>query len=535
MAQKSPDQPCERASQATGFLPRQEAFLRQILDINPNLIFAKDRQGKFTLANQALADIYGTTIGELVGKTDADFNSDPEQVAFFRSIDLKVMDSKKELFIPEEVITDASGKRHWLQTVKRPIIGPDGVANQVLGVATDITHRRELEEQLRQAQKMEAIGQLAGGIAHDFNNMLAVILGNAERLLIKYRNAGTSDKTLVVGLELIQSAGSRAAELVNQLLTFSRRQPLAPVVVNLGEVVASLTELLKTLIGERVRVIIRRNDGEARVRVDRGRIEQLLVNLVVNARDAMPSGGDVVVETGFVSQPQECDLPGLSQGPCVSLTVTDSGVGIPPDVIDRIFEPFFSTKAARGKGTGLGLSIVYGIVQQAGGNISVRSTPGKGTTFRVLLPTVADPLTPAAAANPAEVGEGNETILVCEDEPGVLRLISDNLQEQGYRVLTAANGPEALRIAKNHEGEIHVLLTDLVMPKMTGRELAQMLHSMRPDLRILFMTGYPSNVLGPLANGSVRHKVLNKPFQTSALLKAIRSLLAEPVHGGSHA
>lgn len=510
-------------------VPPQDASLRQILDINPSLIFAKDRQGRFTLANKALADIYGTTVSELVGKTDADFNSDPEQVAFFRSKDLKVMDSLEEEFIPEEVITDASGKRHWLQTVKRPIIGPDGVANQVLGVATEITQRRELEEQLRHAQKMEAIGQLAGGIAHDFNNMLAVILGNAERLIVKYRKEGTKDKTLVVGLELIQSAGNRAAELVSQLLTFSRKQPVTPVVLNVGEVVASLTELLKTLTGERTRVTLRRNDQDARVRIDRGRLEQLIVNLVVNARDAMPGGGEVTVETSTIMSPAQVKSAGLPKAPYVQLTVSDTGVGIPQEMIDRIFEPFFSTKADRGKGTGLGLSIAYGVVQQAGGHISVETAPGAGTTFRVLLPTVNDALTPAASKAQPGSENGTETILVCEDEPGVLQLISQNLREHGYNVLTASHGAEALRISTQHKGTIDVLLTDVMMPCMTGRELANELRNTRPEIRVLFMTGYPSDVLASLADWNMNLRVLNKPFQAATLLHAIRDLLAESI------
>ncbi len=524
MAHSRNDQPQPAGKTTPEAHTVQDSFLRQVLDINPNLIFAKDREGRFTLVNQTIADIYGTTVHDLLGKTDADFNPNPDQVKFFRQMDLQVMDTLQELLIPEEVLTDADGKRHWLQTVKRPIVGPDGKANQVLGVATDITQRRELEEQLRHAQKLEAIGQLAGGIAHDFNNMLAVILGNAERILTKYKSQTGADRSLLESLELIQSAGSRAADLVNQLLTFSRKNPVMPVVLNLGAVVSTLNELLQTLASEKVTVAIHRKDSEANIRIDRGRLEQLIVNLVVNARDAMAKGGEVTIETSILSGTGAKKPIAQNAEPRVRLTVSDTGVGIPPELVDRIFEPFFSTKG-RGKGTGLGLSIVYGIVQQAGGQITVQSKPGVGSKFCVDFPAVSDPITPTDHGRDCVDFQGCETVLVCEDEADVLRLIKQILEDNGYHVLTACDGNDAIRRAADFGGKIDLLLTDVVMPGLTGRQLADAIRTDRPDIKVMYITGYSANLLSSLGDLQASHQVITKPFQAASLMQSVRCVL----------
>ncbi|MBI3834108.1 MAG: PAS domain S-box protein [Planctomycetes bacterium] len=504
----------------------QADFLRQILDINPNLIFAKDREGRFTLVNQALADIYGTTVEELTGKTDADFNPDSEQVAFFRSIDMQVMDSLEEKFIPEEVITDAKGRKHWLQTVKRPIIGQDGVANQVLGVATDITHRKLLEEQLRQAQKMEAIGQLAGGIAHDFNNMLAVVLGNTERLLSKCTERKLANASLKEGLNLILSAGERAAELVSQLLAFGRKQPIQPVVLSLCEVVTSLNDLLRQLIREDIILSVECEDRSARVRIDRAQLEQIILNLAVNARDAMPSGGHLSIRVSTVDAEMN-PTPGSlesAMGRYALLTVVDTGMGISPDAMAQIFEPFFSTKKA-GKGTGLGLSIVYGIVQQFGGRIAVESEPGKGSAFKVYFPIVDEPLAPVERKTTADRLDGNETIIVCEDEEDVLRLVSGILEDRGYHIIAARTTEDALRAAQVSHRPVHLLLTDVVMPVMNGRQLAAAICSFHAGIPVIFMTGYSDELLGPKKSLGTKEFLLAKPFSSTSLLQAVRSML----------
>lgn len=513
------------SDRGTRELNTDREFLRQILDINPNLIFAKDRQGRFTLVNKAIAEIYGTTVDQLVGKTDADFNADDEQVAFFRRIDLQVMDSKKEILIPEEVLTDSSGCRHWLQTVKRPIIGQDGIANQVLGVATDITQRRELEEELRQAQKMDAIGKLAGGIAHDFNNMLAVILGNTERLLNKCGSESTSNKALIEGLELIQSAGTRAASLVRQLLTFSRKQPVTPIVLDLNVVVTGISEILRTTLGKRVRLLLETSDNPLHIRIDRSCLEQVIVNLTVNARDAIVDEGTLTVSVAPYRKKRKPKLLNIPSNDCVVLTFCDSGVGIPDNLRDRIFEPFFSTKSERGKSIGLGLSIVHGIIEQVGATINVESEVGRGTTFRMFFPRVQHPVTTVSEPTPSEIGKGDETIVVCEDQPEVLQLVRELLTEYGYHVLGASSGSDAVRMIAGHKGSIHLLLTDVVMPGMTGRQLADAARTYYPNILVLFMTGYPADVLDSLDGSGAPPSVLPKPFQSRELLRVVRDLL----------
>jgi two-component system cell cycle sensor histidine kinase/response regulator CckA len=368
---------------------RQSEFLRQILDINPNLIFAKDREGRFTLVNQAVAEIYGTTTDDLIGKTDADFNPNRNEVEFFRRMDLQVMDTLREVVIPEEVITDAKGQLHWLQTVKRPIIGPDGRADQVLGVASDITHHKRLEEQLRHAQKLEALGHLAGGLAHDFNNMLAVILGNAERLRERSRRAEIKDQSLITGLDLILDSCERAATLVRRLLTFARRKPSRPTVLDLNAGIRDMTALLQRSLGEGMEFRVCLCEPEARIRIDPVELEQVIINLAVNARDAMPAGGVFEITTALesIDSPLSTHEHGPPSGRYVKLTVSDTGTGMTPEVARRVFEPMFTTKPA-GKGTGFGLAIVYGIIKRAGGFISLDSMPGKGTTFTMLFPQV---------------------------------------------------------------------------------------------------------------------------------------------------
>ncbi len=507
-------------------LRAQRSFLRQVLDINPTLIFAKDREGRFTLVNQTVADIYGTTVDDLIGKTDADFNPNPEQVEHFREDDLRVMDSLQEELIPEEEITDATGRTRWLQTVKRPIIGPDGKANQILGVATDITQRRELEEQLRQAQKMDALGRLAGGIAHDFNNVLAVILGNAERLLRSVEKEKGSDDPQKKGLELIVSAGERAAMLVRQLLAFSRKQPMSPVVLDVNSVVTDLKELLGRLIGEHIRLEVRCEPAPCYVRADPGQIEQIIVNLAVNGRDAMPKGGTLNIDTAVVDldAAHAAKHPDAKKGPHVMLSVADTGVGIPPETLERIFEPFFTTKAV-GKGTGLGLATVYGIVKQAGGHIVAETEVGKGSLFKVYLPAVEAPGTDAEAADGEVVVTGTETILVCEDEEDVLQLACAILEEHGYRTIATLSGDEALKRAAEHEGPIDLLLTDVVMPKMNGRQLAESLAALRPGIKVLYMTGYSADVLGPMEAHEDWGDWLSKPFTSTRLLRRVRAAL----------
>jgi PAS domain S-box-containing protein len=393
--------------------------------------------------------------------------------------------------------------------------------------ARDVTERHVLEEQLRQSQKMEAVGRLAGGIAHDFNNLLAVMLGYTALTL----NRATDPAVVTRNVEQIRTAAERAANLTRQLLAFSRKQVLMPKVVDLGGVVSELHTMLERLIGEDVQLLTDVGRATGRVKADRGQMEQVIVNLAVNARDAMPRGGRlaIVLRDAAVDAVVAREQPGLSPGRYVRLEVADNGVGMERETLDRLFEPFFSTKE-KGKGTGLGLATVYGIVKQSGGHIAVESSPGRGTTFRIWLPEVeleseaAPPVSPAGTAVPA----GTETILLVEDEDAVRGLLHEVLASSGYTVLQASSGAHALRLSRAHAGRIDLLLTDVVMPGMGGREVATLLVAERPGLRVLFASGYTAEAIarhGVLEPGT---DLIHKPFTPDALLRRVRERLDRP-------
>jgi len=508
--------------QAQEALEQQRTFLRQVIDLSPNFIFAKDRDGRFTLANEAVAQIYGTTVEELVGKTDADFNPNVEEVESFRQHDLEVMDSLQEKLVSEEVITDAKGAKRWLQTVKRPIVGPDGLAQQVLGVSTDITDHKRMEDQLRQALRLEAVGRLAGGIAHDFNNLLTVIMGCSDILI---RRFGPDDPSRDK-VEQIYKSGERAAALTRQLLAFSRKQVLQSKVIDLNVIVSDMGAMLRRLIGEDIGLVTVVTEGLGSVKADPGQIEQVLVNLAVNARDAMLEGGRLTIETANVELDEAYaqDHAGFRPGRYVMLAVTDTGRGMDAEVQEHMFEPFFTTKEP-GKGTGLGLATVYGIVTQSGGYIWVYSEPGHGTTFKIYLPRVDESSPAAHAEQVARVPKGTETILVVEDEEALREITREILTGQGYTVIEAPSGAAALKLAEQHTGPIHLLLTDVVMPGMSGRELAQNLAARQPAMKLLFMSGYTDDAI-------VRHGVLEegtafiqKPFTLASLTTRVRDVL----------
>jgi CheY-like chemotaxis protein/two-component sensor histidine kinase len=371
---------------------------------------------------------------------------------------------------------------------------------------------------------MEAVGRLAGGIAHDFNNLLAVMLGYTTLTLSR-----TGDPAVVTrNLEQIRTAAERAANLTRQLLTFSRKQVLQPRVVDLGGVVAELHTMLERLIGEDIELVTDVARAKGHVKADRGQLEQVIVNLAVNARDAMPRGGrlaiamhDVVIDAALARE-----QPGLRLGRHVRIEVSDNGAGMEPETLGRLFEPFFSTKE-KGKGTGLGLATVYGIVKQSGGHIAVESAPGRGTTFRIWLPEVEAeaPAAPAPVPAGTEAPAGSETILLVEDEDAVRGLLFEVLSESGYKVLQASSGAEALRVSRAHGGSVDLLLTDVVMPGMGGREVATALTAERPGLRVLFASGYTAEAIarhGVLEPGT---DLIHKPFTPDALLRRVRERL----------
>jgi two-component system cell cycle sensor histidine kinase/response regulator CckA len=399
-----------------------------------------------------------------------------------------------------------------------------------LTVALDVTERLRIEGQLRQAQKMDAIGNLAGGIAHDFNNLLSVILSYSAMLAA---DLAPTDP-MRCDLEEIELAGKRASDLTRQLLAFSRQQMLKPTMLDLNAVTGGVTRMLKRLVGEDVALSVVSGPELGAVSADPGQVEQIVMNLVVNARDAMPSGGKLTIETANVQldTAYAANHVGVVAGSYVMLAVTDTGSGMDAATRDRIFEPFFTTKE-KGKGTGLGLSTVFGIVQQSGGNISVSSEPGEGTTLRVYLPKAG----PAGAVAMETVPEirtqrGHETVLVVEDEEAVRVLARTILERYGYQVLEAQSAGEALLICEQHKGTIHVLLTDVVMPRMSGRILSERLACVRPEMKTLYMSGYTDD--SGLRHGVSGSEVafLQKPITPETLTRKLREVI-ETQAGGS--
>lgn len=398
---------------------------------------------------------------------------------------------------------------------------------------SDITERKraekarvKLEEQLRQSQKMESIGRLAGGVAHDFNNILVVILGYSDLLL----NRLEADAPFYEDIAQIKRAGERAAGLVRQLLAFSRQQMLQPVVLNLNEIVADSEKMLRRLIGEDINLVIQLDPAPRLVKVDAGQIEQIILNLAVNARDAMPQGGQLTLETANVVF-DETQIPfdlALQPGAYSLLMVSDTGEGMDMEIKSHLFEPFFTTKG-EGKGTGLGLAIVYGIVKQSGGDIRVESEPGQGTTFKIYLPIYETaPADVAAAQTQLVNGRGSETILLVEDEEMVRDLTRLVLQENSYTVLEARQGSEALALAEQHQGSIDLLVTDVVMPQMSGREMAEQLKVLHPHMKILFMSGYTDDTMVRHGLPTTEVEFLPKPFSPSILISKVREMLDKP-------
>ena len=642
------------ARSAERALAAEQHFLRQVIDTIPNFVFAKDREGRFTLVNEAVASAYGTTTAALIGRTDADFNTDAEQVAAFLRDDLTVADTGIPRLIPEESLTDATGAVRWLQTVKRALPNADG-STQVLGVSTDITGRKHAEEalsrereflssvleslvdglvacdangvvtifnrsvrelfglpsgplpterwtdhftlletdgvtplatdrypltravngeavdrteiviaprgqqqrrvlvsarpvvdgqgvklgavmavhdvterrllegQLLQAQKMEAVGRLAGGIAHDFNNMLTAIISYSDLLLQDFDAAdGRRDD-----VEEISKAALRAAALTRQLLVFSRQQVTRPGVVDLNFSVAELEKMLTRLIGADIDVTTRLDPELGKVMADAGQIEQVIMNLVVNARDAMPSGGKLTIETANVVLDEEYALGHAftHAGAHVMLSVSDTGCGMTREVQERMFEPFYTTKE-EGKGTGLGLSTVYGIVRQAGGHVWVYSEVDRGSTFKIYLPRVD--AQPAAAVEPtrfAALRPGSETVLLVEDDDAVRGVASRILRKSGYAVIEAFNGTEALRICEDPTISIDVIITDMVMPGLGGREFAGRLQEHRRGVRVIYMSGYTEDAVTRQSLLEPGAAFIEKPFSPDALTRKLRLVL----------
>lgn len=415
------------------------------------------------------------------------------------------------------------GTSFWNELSISPVRDEQGRLTHFVGSQMDVTARRKLEEQLRQVQKMEAVGRLAGGVAHDFNNLLTIINGYSELI----QDSLAPDNPLAEHVEQIKQAGERAAALTKQLLAFSRKQMMRPVVLDLNLLIPNMQKMVHRLIGEDVELTFRLDPDLRKIQADKGQMEQVLLNLILNARDAMPDGGSLVVETGnvdlddgYVATHSEC-----RPGPHVLLCVSDTGCGMDKETVARIFEPFFTTKEAD-KGTGLGLATVYGIVRQSNGHIEVSSEPGQGTTFKIYLP--ADPagasegdLSPGAT----ETRKGTETILLVEDEDGVRGLTSRILQSSGYRVLDAANGHDALKRIEEYQGPIHLVITDVVMPAMGGRQLVEKLRDRLPTVKVLFMSGYTEDAVLRRGIQESESDFIQKPFTADSLRDKVRQVL----------
>ena len=427
-------------------------------------------------------------------------------------------------FDVEMPLVTQKGRRIWVRSIGEAQRNAAGVITRIHGAFQDITSRRKLEDQYRQAQKMEAVGQLAGGIAHDFNNLLSVILSYSSLILDDLKPGDV----LRPDIEEMKRAGERAAALTQQLLAFSRQQILQPRVIDLNQVVNGLENMLRRLLSDSVNLTLHTSHTLGQTLADPGQIEQVIMNLVINARDAMPMGGNLLLETANVDlDAAVAAANGVTAGRFVMLAVTDTGSGMSAATRARIFEPFFTTKD-KSKGTGLGLSTVHGIVAQSGGYIWVYSELGTGTTFKVYLPRVDSEVEPAILVEPSPPTSlrGSETILVVEDEEQVRQIVRSILRRNGYNVLDAQNGGEAFLICEQYKAKIHLLLTDVVMPRMSGRELAERVASMRPEMKVLYVSGYTENSI-------VHHGVLNsgiaflqKPITPHALLRKVRDTLA---------
>jgi two-component system cell cycle sensor histidine kinase/response regulator CckA len=464
------------------------------------------------LGYQSEAEVLALTISrDLYSDGDASgFRAQPTRASFFSSVEFtwKRKDGKP-------VLVRASGRR---------LLNEESRGDVLEIIAEDMTARRLLEEQLRHAQKMEALGQLAGSVAHDFNNLLGVIIGYSELLSAELGSTSPA----VAHLETIKNAGVRAASLTSQLLAFSRRQVLQPRVLNLNSLVTETQKMLQRLVGEDIEQRLVLDPALGKTKADPGQIVQVIMNLALNARDAMPKGGTLTIETANVSFQDVTDFYGVAvpPGQYVMLSVTDSGTGMDSSTYERLFEPFFTTKAA-GKGTGLGLATVYGIVKQSGGYIFADSALGRGTTFRVYLPHMVGQATESVSQQPEKKGAlppGSATLLVVEDERAFRDLLHDGLKANGYRVLVASNGAQALQVAEQYDGTIRLLITDVIMPQMSGPELAKCLTNVRGNIDVLYMSGYTDDKLGTIpSDGELTW--IQKPFYLNDLLRKIEQIL----------
>jgi len=497
------------------------ALMKQVMEQTVESIIITDTEGVIVYVNPAFERVTGYSQDEAVGHTPGILRSGEHDITFFQELWRTI--KAGEIWQGQIINKNKSGTRYVDKVTIIPVRDENGKIVHYAGIQQDVTRDLQTEEQYRQMQKMDAIGQLTAGIAHDFNNILTAINGYAELLQMRF----PQEDPVQPFLNNILYSGERATNLIQQLLAFSRRQVIEPKVLNLKVVIEDMSEMLRHMIGEHIRLKTVIAPELWPVKVDPTQIEQVITNLAVNARDAMPDGGQMTLEAANAVLDENYVSSHLDARPgdYVMLSVSDSGCGMNKETLVRIFEPFFTTKEV-GKGTGLGLASVYGIVKQNRGNIWVYSEEGKGTTFRIYLPRTVEPLQELPkSASGMELPKGSETILLAEDDDRVRHLAVQILEAHGYRVLEASNGEEAVQLSNRHFGEIRLLLTDVMMPGMSGKTLSEHLRKLRPGIKVLFVSGYSADMMGLQIIRAGRSPFLQKPFSTAQLVCRVREVL----------
>ncbi len=505
---------------------QKEAELNRLMtaiEQTPESVVITDTEGRILYVNPVFEQVTGYSRAEVIGQNPRVLKSDKQDNAFYQELWTKI--SAGEVWRGRFVNKKKNGTLYSEEAVIAPVRNEKGAVTHYIAIKRDITRELELEEQNRQAQKIDSIGRLAGGVAHDFNNILTTILGNAELALMQL----PPDAPLRSNLESIQEGAERGANLTRQLLAFARRQVIEPRLVKLNELIVNLNKMLQRLIGEDIKLVTQDGSDLAPIKADPGQIEQVLLNLAVNARDAMPEGGTLTIRTANVTLDEDYATRHLiTPGDYVMISVTDTGVGMTDEVKRHIFEPFFTTKE-QGKGTGLGLATCFGIIQQSNGHIHCDSQAGKGTEFRIYLPPVCGKENaPADLETPADLPRGTETVLLAEDEPSLRRLMARVLRMQGYTILEAADGNEALSLAQANGPKIQLLVTDVIMPGLSGKMLAEWLTEVNRGVKVLFISGYINNAAVRGAMSKPGTFFLQKPFNPHDLAKKVREALDAP-------
>ena len=502
-----------------------EARLRQVINLVPHFIFAKDVEGRFLLVNRAVAEAYGTTVEELLGRTDADFARSQEEVDHFRADDLEVIRSAQPKLIPEEPITDSSGRVRYLQTIKIPFTFSGSTLPAILGVSLDITERKAAEQALLRAAKEESLSVLAGGVAHDFNNLLAAILGHVSLAVAKVPEGDPSRNHIEKAAATIE----RAANLTRQMLAYSGRGTFVVKPTDLGTVIRDTLSLLDVGLPKRVRVVTRLAEGLPPIEADEGQLEQVVMNLVINGAEALgDQGGTVTVGTGLhphnglAGDAWELTPKPLASGDYVMLEVADDGPGMDAEIVERIFDPFFSTKFT---GRGLGLAAVLGIMRGHGGGLAVESGPGRGTAFRLLFPPSQRPL-PAEVLATASPASGRLAVLVIDDEGVVRDMVAEVLEYEGFEVYLAADGRQGIEILRHRVAQIDAVLLDLSMPGLSGEETFPLLLEIRPDLPVILSSGYDNAEVARRFAGAGPAGFIQKPYRPAELVSVIRRCVA---------